>query len=286
MMKRLRRIHSQRRGKQRTLPCLVCKSEDQAARDVLQSVPCRQQRVVVPPEVPQDMRNSVEDMEISQLQVKRKVRKVQGVSLDTDKRELQRWARNSVEYSVRDKLVEAIDALINEVGALWTESGGEQMIEIVSGWSLGWRPGFASDFCENKQYGPHEGESWDLSKNSDVKELLEMIAFERPMIVTGSPPCAAFSQFQNVSCYPEREKWQATKLLHVAMDVYEEQSRAGRYFLHEHPFGASSWADPRVTALQTVFSLCHHQCVVSTRRSKQRTVREMSTSLCANQPSG
>ena len=44
-----------------------------------------EQRVVV-----QDMRNSVEDMEISQLQVKREVRKVQGVSLDTDKRELQR----------------------------------------------------------------------------------------------------------------------------------------------------------------------------------------------------
>ena len=130
MMKRLRRIHSKRRGKQRTLPCLVCKSEDQAARDVLQSVPCRQQRVVVPPEVPQDMRNSVEDMEISQLQVKREVRKVQGVSLDTDKRELQRWARNSVEYSVRDKQVEASDALINEVGALLTESGGAQIIEI------------------------------------------------------------------------------------------------------------------------------------------------------------
>ena len=31
-----------------------------------------------------------------------------------------------------------------------------------------------------------EGESWDLSKASDVKELFEMIAFERPVIVTGS----------------------------------------------------------------------------------------------------
>ena len=55
-----------------------------------------EQRVVVPPEVPQDTRNSVEDMEISQLQMEREVRKVQGVILDTDKRELQRLARNSV----------------------------------------------------------------------------------------------------------------------------------------------------------------------------------------------
>ena len=40
------------------------------------------------------------------------------------------------------------------------------------------------------------------------------------------------------------------KLLHVAVDVYEEQIRAGRDFLHEHPLGASSWWDPRMTALQ------------------------------------
>ena len=52
-----------------------------------------EQRVVVPPEVPQDERSSIEDVEISQLRVKREVREVQGVSLDADKRELQRLAR-------------------------------------------------------------------------------------------------------------------------------------------------------------------------------------------------
>ena len=63
------------------------------------SAPCRQQRV----EVPQDNRSSIEDMEISQLRVKREVREVQGVGLDTDKRGLQRLARNSAEYYFRDK---------------------------------------------------------------------------------------------------------------------------------------------------------------------------------------
>ena len=62
----------------------------------------------------------------------KEVRKVQGVSLDTDKRELQRLARNSVEYYFRDKQVEASDALIDEVGALLTESGGAQIIETFS----------------------------------------------------------------------------------------------------------------------------------------------------------
>ena len=214
-----------------------------------------EQRVVVPPEVPQDTRNSIEDMEIGQLEVKREVGKVQGVSLDKDKRELQRLARNSVECYFRDKQVEASDALIDEVGA-FTESGGAQIIETVApdrfaakAGDLRLRPGFAIDLCENKPYGSHEGECWDLSKNSDVKELFEMIAFERPMIVTGSP-CTAFSQYQNVSWYPKWEKLQATKLLHVAMDVYEEQIRGGRHFLHEHPLEASSCLDPRVMSLQ------------------------------------
>ena len=106
---------------------------------------------------------------------------MQGVSLDADKRELQRLARNIVEYNFRDKQVEASDAQIDEVAALLFESGGAQVIESfpqgrfeAKAGGLGLRPGFAIDLCENKPRGPHEGESWDLSKNSDVKELFEM----------------------------------------------------------------------------------------------------------------
>ena len=84
------------------------------------------------------------------------------------------------------------------------------------------------------------------------------------------------------------KKWQATKLLHVALDIYEEQIRAGRYFLHNIPWEHHHGRTPRATAQQrgTMFTLGHHQCVVSKRRSKQRTVREMSTSLCRSQQSG
>ena len=51
----------------------------------------------------------MEDMENSQLEMKNEVREVQGVSLDVDKRELQRLARDSADYYFRDKL-EASDA--------------------------------------------------------------------------------------------------------------------------------------------------------------------------------
>ena len=81
---------------------------------------------------------------------------MQGVSLDTDKRK-----RNSVECHFRDKHVEASDALIDEVGALLTDSGGAQIIEIFSpdrfaakAGDLGLRPGFAFGLCENKPCGP------------------------------------------------------------------------------------------------------------------------------------
>ena len=123
-----------------------------------------------------------------------------------------------------------------------TESGGAQ-IEICSTacftakvGDFGLRPGFAVDLCENKPYGIHDGVSWDPTKASDVIEFFEMIAAERQVIVTGSPFCTAFCQLQNWSWYPEWEKCQAMKLLHVAVDVYK--TRVGRFFLHEHPLGS------------------------------------------------
>ena len=85
------------------------------------------------------------------------------------------------------------------------------------------------------------------------------------------------------SCYPEWEKWQATKLLHVAMDVYEEQSRAGRYFLHEHPFGPSSWLDPRVTALQKrngVFIVSSLMCCFHAKVETKDGSRDVDKFVC------
>ena len=49
-----------------------------------------------------------------------------GVSLDADERELQQLARDGAEYYFRDKQEEESDVLIDEVGALLTESGGAQ----------------------------------------------------------------------------------------------------------------------------------------------------------------
>ena len=84
----------------------------------------------------------------------------------TQTREIQRLARGSAEYYFRDKQVEASDTLIDEVGALLTESAGAQTIEICSearfaakAGGLGLGPGFAVGLCENVPCGPRGGES-------------------------------------------------------------------------------------------------------------------------------
>ena len=153
-MKRMRWTNDQRKDKQRVWSehlCRWCMSEDLAVQEDVGrvSAPRRQSKESwYHQKYRKTTRNSIEDMEISQLEVKSDVREVQGVSLDADKRDLQRLA---------SKQVEASDALIDEFGALLTESGGAQIIEAVTprpfrkAGDLGLRPGFAIDLCGNKR---------------------------------------------------------------------------------------------------------------------------------------
>ena len=39
--------------------------------------------------------------------------------------------------------------------------------------------------------------------------------------------------------------------LHTSRDVYEKQIQKGRYFLHEAPWGATSWKDERVERISS-----------------------------------
>ena len=69
---------SKKRQTERSHPCRRCMSGDLAVQEAMDTVsaPRQQQRVVVPPEVPQDTRTSIiEDMEISQLKVKREIKR-------------------------------------------------------------------------------------------------------------------------------------------------------------------------------------------------------------------
>ena len=62
---------------------------------------------------------------------------------------------------------------------------------------------------ENKPWGKHAGEPWDLSKDEDIEELVVLVEREKPLLLTGSPPCDQFSQLMKISdrrCNPEKRR--------------------------------------------------------------------------------
>ena len=79
------------------------------------------------------------------------------------------------------------------------------------------------------------------------KRLREMIRVQRPSLVIGSPCCTAFSQLQRLNQgkgnEADRQKFLEESISHVAFicEIYEEQLKNDRYFLHGHSSTATSW---------------------------------------------
>lgn len=113
------------------------------------------------------------------------------------------------------------------------------------------KPGFAVDLCETKP----DCTNWDLNKPEDVQLVHQLVDEEEPKLLTGSPPCHMFSVLQNISwrkISPEirnKRMDEALHHLHTSCDLYRKQYDAGRWFLHEAPWGAASWKDPEIQEL-------------------------------------
>ena len=85
---------------------------------------------------------------------------------------------------------------------------------------------------------------WDFNKRADRKRAQEYIAKYRPKLIIGSPSCTAFSQLQNLNpdSGERQRKWrEGCRHLKFVIELYKQQIEAGRWFLHEHPAGATSW---------------------------------------------
>jgi len=102
-----------------------------------------------------------------------------------------------------------------------------------------------------------DGKSWDFTQACDRAAALRQIRSERPALVIGSPPCTMFSRL-NINLNAKkmgavewaRRRAEAMVHLRFAVQVYQEQLRCGRHFLHEHPLTATSWSVPEVLALR------------------------------------
>ena len=130
------------------------------------------------------------------------------VTMGVSKAQLVDLASLHVAHCFRQQRVEASEEEIRQIAAMQVELGGCDLVEIFSparftkrASRFGLKPGFAVDLLEAKPYGPHKGEAWDLLKPSDVQELEEMVDFEKPKFLTGSPPCDPFSSLLNMSKY-------------------------------------------------------------------------------------
>ena len=126
------------------------------------------------------------------------------------------------------------------------------------------KPGWSLDLTMKD---PHTGKMWDFAQPDSRNRALKLVRECEPYMIIGSPPCTAFSHLQNLNKgrrdpkVIERELEEGRTYLRFMMSLYREQVMHGRYFLHEHPATASSWAEREVQALVCApgvhVALCH-----------------------------
>ena len=145
------------------------------------------------------------------------------IMMDEYKMEMIPVASIQVRAAYRRQGVDVMEEEMKSIAALQVELGAAHVLEIFSpkrftagAPGLGLRPGFAVGLCEAKPYGDHAGENWDLAKDEDVEELEAMVDFEKPVLLTGSPPCDPFSQLLRISeARGDPEKWRRARELGV-----------------------------------------------------------------------
>ena len=112
---------------------------------------------------------------------------------------------------------------------------------------------------------------WDFNNEQDRADAKRYIDTVKPMMVVGSPTCAAFSQIQTFNWGKNRERDRKLKEalraghrhMDFMMEIYKTQMDNGRYFVHENPVGASSWRSRAVEDVQSqeeVLTVTGDQC--------------------------
>ena len=106
-------------------------------------------------------------------------------------------------------------------------------------------PGFALDLTV---IDPDDGMPWDFEIKGKRDKARRILREQRPYLLIGSPECRAFSSWQNLNRFRsanpeamERDRIAAAVHLEFVASLYREQHDADRFFLHEHPWSASSW---------------------------------------------
>ena len=120
-----------------------------------------------------------------------------------------------------------------------------------------------------------DGSMWDFSRPTDRQEALRMVEAQDPDWIIGSPPCTAFSVLNHGLNFPkmspeevERRVAEGMKHIKFVIQLYKNQMRRGKWFLHEHPRTALSWKTKPVMRLlkkHGVLTTVNHQCMFGLR---------------------
>ena len=108
------------------------------------------------------------------------------------------------------------------------------------------QPGWSLDLTKAD---PLTGRAWDLSQPVVQSRVFKMSASTKPLFLIGSPPCTAFSPLQNLSkakrdpAIVKAEIDAGRAHLEFCVKLYRMQVKEGRFFVHEHPHDAASWAE-------------------------------------------
>ena len=118
--------------------------------------------------------------------------------------------------------------------------------QLTPGWSL-----------DLTRLDPKTGRAWDLADHKVQSRVKKMVKDGKPMFVIGSPPCTAMSTMQNINKgrrdpkVVEKEIEEARGHVRFCRELYLMQAESGRFFVHEHPAGASSWTMKEMVELAT-----------------------------------
>ena len=111
---------------------------------------------------------------------------------------------------------------------------------------LGLRGGFAVDLNAVKKNGEH----WDLNREGDEQELMDVLEEEDPEFLIGSPTCTPFSPLRRLSDFKrsptivKTEQEEGKHHIRGSVRAYARQLLHGKCFLHEAPRDAESWNEP------------------------------------------
>ena len=111
--------------------------------------------------------------------------------------------------------------------------------------------------AEPQKFGLKTARPWissrrgtSFTEDKHKRMAKEYIDKYKPRLIVGSPMCAMFRALQNLTPWTEEKqhRWREDrKHLQFVGELYKQQIKEGRWFLHVHPASATSWSLKDIT---------------------------------------